>query len=241
MPSCMPKRASVSRYAAGPWSAPTSHAPDRSEAVFARMSWSYCSSLYASLSCASSWRISPIVISFVTRANTRNGSRSSRRTSSMAPCASSAATGRWRSGSATERTGWLTLLRLGERLGALAHVPEANVHGVHPAVKLARLDPLAQFLERAGQPVEDAQALLVTGGRQVERTPKDRLRHDVGTLVDEAHAQRLGAFQLPVGRPQRFLQLGNRLVQEAHLFEGHAQVVVRLEVALVDVFVDPLL
>src|SRR6266568_6152661 len=163
------------------------------------------------------------------------------RTSSSATCSSSPATGRWRSRSATGTTCWLTLLRLGKRLGALAHVPEANVHGEHPAVQLARLDPLAQFLERAAQPVEDAQALLVTGGRQVERAPQDRLGHDVGTLVDEAHAQRFGAFQFPVGRPQRFLQLGNRLVQEPHLFEGHAQVVVRLEVALVDVLVDPLL
>src|SRR2546422_5854605 len=163
------------------------------------------------------------------------------RPSSPATRSSSPATGRWRSRSATGATCWLMLLRLGERLGALAHVPESDVHGEHPAVQLARLDSLAQFLERAAQPVQHTQALLVTGGRQVECAPQDRLRHDVGALVDEAHPQRLRAPQLALGRPQCFLQLGNRLVQQPHLLERHAQVVVRLEVAFFDVFVDPLL
>src|SRR6266480_5684865 len=163
------------------------------------------------------------------------------RRSSSATRSSSPATGRWRSRRATGTTCWVTLLRLGERLGARAHVPESNVHGEHPAVQLARLDPLTLFLEGAAQPVQDAQALLVaTSGRPVERAPQDRLRHDVGALVDEAHAQRLRASQLPVGRPQRLLQLRNRLVQEPYFLEGHAQVVVRLEVALIDVLVDPL-
>src|SRR6266480_1836689 len=163
------------------------------------------------------------------------------RRSSSATRSSSPATGRWRSRRATGTTCWVTLLRLGERLGARAHVPESNVHGEHPAVQLARLDPLTLFLEGAAQPVQDAEALLVaTRGRQVERASQDRLRHDVRALVDEAYAQRLRASQLPVGRPQRLLQLRNRLVQEPHLLEGHAQVVVRLEVALIDVLVDPL-
>src|SRR5256886_2967754 len=153
------------------------------------------------------------------------------RTSSSATRSSSAATGRWRSRSATGTTCWLTLLRLGERLGALAHVPESNVHCEHPTVQVTRLDPLALLLERAAQPVQDAQALLVAGGRQVERAPQDRLGHNVRTLVHETHAQRLRASQLPVGRAQRFLQLGNRLVQQPHFLEGHAQVVVRLEIA----------
>src|SRR5205809_1447424 len=163
------------------------------------------------------------------------------RPSSSATCASSPATGRWRSRSATGTTCWLTSLRLGERLGALSHIPESDVHGEHPAVQLARLDPLALLLERAAQPVQDAQALLVSGGRQVERAPQDRLRHNVGALVDEAHAQRLRAPQPPFGRPQRLLQLRNRLVQQPHLLEGHPHAVVRLEVDLVDVLLDPLL
>src|SRR5467141_3026927 len=163
------------------------------------------------------------------------------RTSSSATRSSSPATGRCRSRSAIGTTCWLTLLRLGERLRALTYVPESDVHREHPAVQLPRLCSLAELLERAAQPVQDPQALLVTGRRQVERAPQDRLRHDVGALIDEAHPQRLRAPQLPVGRPQRLLQLGNRLVEQPHLLEGHAQVVVRLEVALVDVFVDPLL
>src|SRR5881396_15941 len=163
------------------------------------------------------------------------------RPSSSATRSSSPATGRWRSRSATGTTCWLTLFRLGERLGALPHVPESDVHGEHPAVQVARFDPLALLLERAAQPVQDAQALLITGGRQVERAPQDRLRDDVGALVDEAHAERLRAPQFSVRRPQRFLQLCDRLVQQPHLLEGDAQIVVRLEVALVDVFVDSLL
>src|SRR6266404_1800512 len=163
------------------------------------------------------------------------------RTNSSATRSSSTATGRCRSRSAIGTTCWLTLLRVGERLGARAHVPESNVHGEHPAVQVARLDFLALLLERAAQPVNDAQSLLVSRGRQVERAPQDRLRHDIGAFVDEAHAQRLRAAQLPIGRPQRLLQLRNRLVQEPHLLERDAQVVVRLEVALVDVLVDSLL
>src|SRR3989449_3152054 len=163
------------------------------------------------------------------------------RRSSSATRSSSPATGRWRSRSATGTTCWLTLFRLRERLGALPHIPESDVHGEHPAVQVARFDPLALLLERAAQPVQDTQALLITGGRQVERAPQDRLRDDVGALVEEAHAQRLRAPQFSVRRPQRFLQLRDRLVQQPHLLEGDAQVVVRLEVALVDVFVDPLL
>src|SRR2546429_6030824 len=80
------------------------------------------------------------------------------RPSSSATRSSSPATGRWRSRSATGTTCWLTLFRLGERLGALPHVPESDVHGEHPAVQVARFDPLALLLERAAQPVQDTQA-----------------------------------------------------------------------------------
>src|SRR5690348_5695397 len=80
------------------------------------------------------------------------------RPSSSATRSSSAATGRWRSRSATGTTCWLTLLRFGERLGALAHVAEADVHGEHAAVQLTRLHPLALLLERPAQPVQDTQA-----------------------------------------------------------------------------------
>src|SRR5256885_2035874 len=134
------------------------------------------------------------------------------RPSSSATRSSSPATGRWRSRSATGTTCWLTLFRLGERLGALPHVPESDVHGEHPAVQVARFDPLALLLERAAQPVQDTQALLITGGRQVQRAPQDRLRDDVGALVEEAHAQRLRAPQFSVRRlvPPRHLRVASR-------------------------------
>src|SRR5437870_13091244 len=147
------------------------------------------------------------------------------RPSSAATRSRSAATGRWRSRSATGATCWLTLLRLGERLRALTHVPEADVHGEHPAVQVARLDPLALLLKRPAQPVQDAQALLIAGRREVERAAQDRLRHDVCALVHEAYAQGFRAPEFSVRRSQGFLQLCDRLVQQAHLLERHAQVV----------------
>src|SRR6266566_60101 len=44
-----------------------------------------------------------------------------------------------------------------------------------------------------------------------------------------------------LGRAQRLLELGDRLVEQPHLLERDPQVVVRLEVRFVDVLVDPLL
>src|ERR1041385_779156 len=163
------------------------------------------------------------------------------RPSSSPTRSSSPATGRWMSRSATGATCWLTSLRLRQGLGALAHVPEPDVHREHPPVQLARFDPLPQLLERAAQPVEDAQPLLVARGRQLQGPPQNRFGHDVGSLFDETHAQGLRAAQLAFGSAQRLLQLRDRLVEQPHLLECDPQVVVRLEVALVDVLVDPLL
>src|SRR2546428_9242043 len=108
------------------------------------------------------------------------------RLSSSATRSSSPATGRWRSRSATGTTCWLTLFRQGERIGPLPHVPESDVHGEHPSVQVARFDPLALLLERAAQPVQDTQALLITGGRQVVRQPHARPPDDVCALVAES-------------------------------------------------------
>src|SRR3989441_10482607 len=74
----------------------------------------------------------------------------------------SPATGRWTSRSETGASCWLTLLGPGERLRALSDVHEPDVHGEHPPVELARLDALPLLLQRAPQPVEDAEPLLVT-------------------------------------------------------------------------------
>src|SRR5881296_2409334 len=163
------------------------------------------------------------------------------RRSSPATRSSAAATGRWMSRSATGATCWLTSLRAGQRLGALAHVLEPDVHREHPPIQLARLDFLALLLQRPGQPVQDPQPLLVARRREVQGAAQDRLGHHERTLLDEAYAQRLRALELALGRAQRLLELSYRLVEEAHFLECHAQVVVRLEIRLVDVFVDPLL
>src|SRR6266498_3045948 len=162
------------------------------------------------------------------------------RRSSPTTRSSCAATGRWMSRSEAGVTCWLTLPRLGERPDALADVLEADIHGEDAAVQPARLGPLLLLLQRPAQPVQDPETGLVSRGFQVERAPQDRLGHHVGTLLDEAHAQRLGALQLPLRGAQRLLKLGDRLVEQPHLLERHAEVVMRLEVRLVDVLVDPL-
>src|SRR5438445_2125922 len=162
------------------------------------------------------------------------------RRNSPATRSSPAATGCCTSRSVTGATCWLTSLGAGERLGALGHVHEADVDREHPAVHLAGLDLLALCLQRPAQPVEDRHPLLIARRGQLDRPPQNRFGHDVGALLDEAHAQGLRALELALGRAQRLLELGNRLIEQSHLLERDAEVVVRLEVGLVDVLVDPL-
>src|SRR5690242_12792755 len=96
-----------------------------------------------------------------------------------------------------------TLFRLGQGFDPLAHVHEADVHGERTAVQLARLARLALLFERAAQPVQDAEALLVVLRRQLEAAPQDRLGDGVGLLVEEAGPKRLGRAQLAFRRAQR--------------------------------------
>src|SRR2546425_9585878 len=154
---------------------------------------------------------------------------------------SSAATGRWMSPSDTGAICWLTSLHLGELSGSLTDVFEPDVHGEHAPVQLPRLRFLPLLFERPAQPVQDPQALRVARRGQLEPAPQDRFGHDVSTLFDETDPQRLRGPELLLRGAQCFLELGDRLVEQAHLLEGDAQVVVRLEVGLVDVLVDPLL
>src|SRR5713226_4336852 len=162
------------------------------------------------------------------------------RRSSSATRSRGAATGRWMSRSATGATCWLTSLCLGEGFHTAAHVHEPDVHGEDASVQLLGFGVAALVLQRATQPVEDAEALLVARGRQLQAAPEDRFRHAERSLREEAHAQRLRRAELALRGAQRFLEFGDGLVQQAHLLEGDAQVVVRLEVRLVDVLVDPL-
>src|SRR2546425_12933341 len=101
------------------------------------------------------------------------------RRSSPATRSSCAATGCCTSRRVTGATCWLTSLGAGERLGALAHVHEADVDGERAPVQLACLGLLALRLERPAEPVEDRQPLLFARRRQLERPPQNRFRHDV--------------------------------------------------------------
>src|SRR3989454_799576 len=145
------------------------------------------------------------------------------RRSSPATRSSCAATGCCTSRRVTGATCWLTSLGAGERLGALAHVHEADVDGERAPVQLACLGLLALRLERPAEPVEERQALLFARRRQLERPPQNRFRHDVRALLDEAQTERLRALQLALGRAQRLLELGDRLVEQPHFLEGAAR------------------
>src|SRR5256886_5241493 len=162
------------------------------------------------------------------------------RRSSSATSSSSPATGRWISPSETGASCWLTSFRLGERPCPLADVFEPDVHREHAPVQLSRLHVFSLLFERPAQPVQHAEPLLIARGRQVQPAAQDRLRHDVRALIEEAHAQGFRRPELPLRRPQRFLQLGDGLVQQPHLLERDPEIVVRLEVRLVDVLVDAL-
>src|SRR5215469_10738669 len=163
------------------------------------------------------------------------------RRSSSATRARSCATGRWMSCSVTGATCWLISARLGQRLHALAHVQEPDVHREHFPIQILRLGGAALLLARAAEPVENAQPLLVTRGGQLEAPSQDRLGHTEGPLLEEADAEGLGGPELPVVRAEGLLELRDRLVEQTHFLECHAQVVVRLEVGLLDVLVDALL
>src|SRR5207237_10165540 len=80
------------------------------------------------------------------------------RRSSSATRSRSSATGRWMSPRVAGASCWLMSLRLGERLLARPNVLEPDVHGEHPPIQVARLDPFALLLERPAQPVADADA-----------------------------------------------------------------------------------
>src|SRR5262249_53208532 len=135
------------------------------------------------------------------------------RRSSSTTCSSSAATGRCTSRRLTRATCWLTLLRLGERFHALLGIKEANVDREHAAVQIARIGFLSLLLQRAAEPVQDAQALLVARSRQVEAAAQDRFGDAIGGFFEEADPEHFRRPQLPFGRPQRLLQLGDGFVE----------------------------
>src|SRR4029077_14536577 len=97
------------------------------------------------------------------------------RCSSDATCASSAATGRCSSRSAIGATCWLISLRLGQRLGPLADVPEPDVDGEHTAVQLAGFDPLSLLLQGPAEPIQNTQELLIARCRENEPASTDPL------------------------------------------------------------------
>src|SRR6266496_1534335 len=163
------------------------------------------------------------------------------RRSSAPTCSSSPATGRCTSRRLTRATCWLMLFRFGERLDALLGIEEADIHGEHAAVQIPRVGFLALLLERAAEPVEHAEPLLIAGRREVETAAQDRFGDTEGALLEEADAQHLRRAQLALGGAQRLLQLRDGLVEHAHLLERDTEIVVGLEVGLIDVFVDALL
>src|SRR6185503_13605673 len=101
--------------------------------------------------------------------------------------------------SATRATCGLMLARLGERFDAIADVTEPDIHREHSSIQLAGFLPFSLLLQRAAQPVENPEALLIARGRQLEGAPQNGFRHRIGALVEKAPAQRFGRPQLAVG------------------------------------------
>src|SRR5207247_9016685 len=99
------------------------------------------------------------------------------RRSSPATRSSCAATGCCTSRSVTGATCWLTSLGAGERLGALAHVHEADVDGERAPVHLACFGLLALRLERPAQPIDACQTTPLALPRRLRPPPPHRIRH----------------------------------------------------------------
>src|SRR5262245_58301105 len=133
------------------------------------------------------------------------------RRSSWATRSRSSATGFCRYCSVTRMTCSFTSARPGQRFDARADIHEPDVDREHPAVQVPRVRRLPLLLERAAQPVQDTQPLLITGGGQVEGAPQDGFGDAERAFVVEADAQRLRRPQLAFRRPQRLLEFGNRL------------------------------
>ena len=129
-----------------------------------------------------------------------------------------------------------------EPLQPLAQVEEADVDREGTLVAADGGLALPLRLEGPPQPVEQRRS---SRRRASGSDSMARLQHRLGdgelALLEERDPQRFGGAEPSLGRAQRLLELGDRFVEQAHLLERDAQIVVGLEVVGVDVRVDALL
>src|SRR5262249_33301027 len=106
------------------------------------------------------------------------------RRSSAATWSSSAATGRWMSPSEARIAFSLASPRGGGRFPPPPDAHEGDAAGKPAAIQPGGFGGFPLPPEGAGEPVQDAEPLLVAGRRQLERAPQDRFRHDRRALFE---------------------------------------------------------
>src|SRR3989304_3265160 len=128
--------------------------------------------------------------------STTAASRSARRSAPPGPAPrgpappppATPATGRCTSASVTPAAWWVTPSDPGSGHGfhALTDVGEVDVHRHHPVVGRERIRVLVLLLERAAEPVQQADALAVIVRRHLQAAPHDGLGHRELALLEEA-------------------------------------------------------
>ena len=121
---------------------------------------------------------------------------------------------------------------------SLTQIHEADIDRDSSFVAGHSFGSLPQGFGCPAQPVEQADLGVVTPIRGLGRATEHGLGDGVLGLVVKTDPQRLRGAKPALGRPKRFLELGDRLVQKSHLLEGDAQVVVGLVVVALDVLID---
>ncbi len=119
----------------------------------------------------------------------------------------------------------------GESVDPLAQIHEPDVHRQRPLVAGDRVRVLALRLAGRGRASRAARSWR----RRLPATVSTARRSTVSAtancpLSKKAIPSASDVRSLPSGRPQRLLELGDRLVEQPHLLEGDAEVVVGLVV-----------
>src|SRR5262249_5288219 len=92
--------------------------------------------------------------------------------------------------------------------------------------------------ERPAQPIDQADLLLVAARQALDRAPENRLGDREAGLLVERDPQLLRGLEPAFGRTERFLELRDRFVEQAHLLERDSEIVMGLKVLGIDVFLD---
>src|SRR5712692_7773495 len=101
-------------------------------------------------------------------------------------------------------------------------VLEPDVDRENAPIVSERRTRLSLLFLAAPDPVEEADLAFVAS-RILHGSAQDGGRHRRLTLLEETHAERLRRGDAHVLPRKRLLEFGDRLVQQTHLFERHAE------------------